>query len=203
MRKFIPRRERDNIAWLNHYVVNLPAVAKLLGTPLTQVTAFQKMLKSLNDSVPEADAARAASKKASDIKQNLKDQCNNAVSDLESMMQTSELYTDAIRKELGTDSTSPAVNAATIKPKLKVRLVGGGVQLRIIKYGAKSVTIYVRLQGEDKFVPLERISGSVYIDKRPLNTPGVAEIRQYQIRVIVGDEEVGYFSDIVTISFGG
>lgn len=203
MRKFIPTRESDNIAWLNHYASKLTTVGVTLGLTEAQVAAFQKLTQSLNVAVPVAADARAASKKANATKDGLRKDCNKMVSDLESIMQTSALYTESARKDLGTDSTAPAFDPATIKPKVVATLTGDGVRLRITKYGAKLAAVYTKLLSEANFAQLTITNGSVYIDKTQLRTPGIAEIRQYQVRIIVDNEETGYYSDIVTISFGG
>lgn len=40
-------------------------------------------------------------------------------------------------------------------------------------------------------------------DQTPLQSPGVAESREYQARAVVGEAEVGLPSDIVQVTFAG
>jgi hypothetical protein len=40
-------------------------------------------------------------------------------------------------------------------------------------------------------------------DTRPLAQPGVAEVREFMARCLVGDDEIGQDSDIVSIAFAG
>ena len=46
-------------------------------------------------------------------------------------------------------------------------------------------------------------TNSPYIDGRPLATPGVAEMREYMARGMMGDEEVGLESLIVSLNYAG
>ena len=106
-------------------------------------------------------------------------------------------------KELQTDYLPDVVDPINYKPTLKAVLDGSGVRLRIGKYGAKLINVYGKLPGEEKFTLLATITRGTWVDKRPLKTIGIAEIRQYMVKGVEDDEEIGFYSDIVTISFGG
>ena len=42
-----------------------------------------------------------------------------------------------------------------------------------------------------------------YYDTRPLAQPGVPEVREYKVRGMVADDEIGQSSDIVSLTFAG
>lgn len=63
--------------------------------------------------------------------------------------------------------------------------------------------IYSRLSGAPEWTRLGMDSSSPYYDTRPLAVPGVAELREYLVRGIGADEEIGQDSNIVAIVFGG
>ena len=58
----------------------------------------------------------------------------------------------------------------------------------------------MRLQGATEWVKLAFDSQSPYIDTTPLAVAGKPEVREYRVRAVVADEEIGEFSDIATMT---
>ncbi len=54
-----------------------------------------------------------------------------------------------------------------------------------------------------QFATLIRSICSLYIDGNPLFQAGVPEVREYMLRGVIADEEIGLDSDIQSIAWGG
>lgn len=96
-----------------------------------------------------------------------------------------------------------AFDPDTFKPKLKVSLVGGRIRLVFTKSGFDAMVIFGRLNGAAEWTRLGIDSSSPYFDTRPLAEPGVAEQREYKVRGLLDDQEIGQDSSIVSILYGG
>jgi len=81
--------------------------------------------------------------------------------------------------------------------------VGGEIRLDWQKKGADAVHIYGRLRGQANWVLLGMDTSSPYIDGRPLAQPNVAEVREYMLRGVVEDVEIGLDSDVLNATWGG
>jgi hypothetical protein len=92
---------------------------------------------------------------------------------------------------------------AAFKSVLKVSIVGGQIRLDFTRSGVGAVVVYARLRGTPDWSRLGQDSSSPYYDTRPLTVPGVAEMREYMVRGLLDDEEIGQDSNIVSILFGG
>ncbi len=64
------------------------------------------------------------------------------------------------------------------------------------------MNIYARPTGTSQWQYLARDNNSPYDDERPLAN-GQPEMREYMAIGVVGDEEVGQPSDIISVVFGG
>jgi hypothetical protein len=88
----------------------------------------------------------------------------------------------------------------TFKPSVKVSFMGGQIKLDFIKSECDSVAVYCRLRGSTTWNRLGTDSSSPYFDTNPLANPAVAEVREYFVRGIIDDVEIGVESDIVHIT---
>ena len=104
--------------------------------------------------------------------------------------------------KLVTTFTKPA--PAAMQPKIKASAQPGHVRLTGSKDYADLVNIYMRRVGTAAWtlVGIRRMKFP-FDDQTPLQTPGVAESREYQARAVVGDAEVGVPSDIVQVTYAG
>ena len=104
---------------------------------------------------------------------------------------------ELLRIEGAEDTTD--LNA--MKPNLTATDLGGGkIQLAYNKYKTNGVNIYSKREGEDDFSFLARSTVSPYVDNRPGANPGKAEIRKYKAVYVLGDNEIGQFSDQINIA---
>ncbi len=88
----------------------------------------------------------------------------------------------------------------TFKPVLKVKIAGGVVRLSFTKEECTAVAIYSRLRGTSEWTSQAVRLNSPFLDLTPLAVPHSPEVREYAARGILRDKEVGFLSDIVTIT---
>lgn len=108
-------------------------------------------------------------------------------------------YTEAVGKDLGiigaveTPETAPKPTfKAVVQPNF-------GVRLDWVKGKLSGVTIQGKRAGDADWVTLGRDNYSPYVDERAPATPGVSEARQYRMRYLLRDDEVGEWSDVVSV----
>jgi hypothetical protein len=56
------------------------------------------------------------------------------------------------------------------------------------------VNVYMRVQGTSVWILLGRDTRSPYIDITPLAHPGTPEVREYRVRGVIDDVEIGNYS---------
>ncbi len=112
-------------------------------------------------------------------------------------------FTAENAQKLRVVGTEPAFDPNVFKPQFKVRVVGGEIRLDWHKDGAEAVHVYSRLRGQANWTLLGMDTSSPYIDGRPVSQPNVAEVREYMLRGVVADEEIGLDSDVLSVTWGG
>ena len=105
--------------------------------------------------------------------------------------------------ELQASAVASEFDPNTYKPEFTVELLGGLITLKFKKKGVDSVAIYARLSGTSGWTKLGTDTSSPHIDGRPLTVPGVPEVREYMLRGMIDDDEIGLESDVVCLTYGG
>ena len=104
--------------------------------------------------------------------------------------------------ELQSSASSSEFDPSTYKPQFTVEVLGGLITLKFKKKGVDGVAIYGRLCGALGWTKLGTDTSSPYIDGRPLAVPGEPEFREYMLRGMIDDDEIGLESDVVCLTFG-
>ncbi len=112
-------------------------------------------------------------------------------------------FTEAIGADLGIIRPESGFDSATFKPVFKVTGQPGTVKIEFTKRETDGVNIYCRLKGQAKFKFVSRDTNSPYEGHTPLAQAGVAEVREYSLRGVINDAEIGQLSDIVSVTYGG
>jgi hypothetical protein len=92
---------------------------------------------------------------------------------------------------------------ATFKPSLKVTVEPGQNRLSFNLAGCDGVKVWYRQRGTLPWFFIGYDSSAPYFDTTPLTAPAVAEVREYKIRGVIDDVEIGLESDIVSAPFAG
>lgn len=109
-------------------------------------------------------------------------------------------YTVNIGEDLGIEGPEHVVDPQTMKPVLKGGLDANRPLIKWNKGDADSIDIYVDRTLNDNYAYLANDSEPDYIDTYPL--PGGAVTATYRYKAIyrIGDEQVGQFSEPLTIT---
>ena len=204
MSRFIPTAEIRLNPWLLNVVIELPAIATRLGMSAAEIKALTDEANLIMKKMGLVANLKVGLQKSIADKDTEKTDGLKMIADALNHLRSHPKFTDADEKALQMNVPTPAKRDYSLyKPVVWAYTDGGLVQLGIIKYGVHALNIYVKKPGDPEFTFLERITLSKYTDKRPLTTPGIAEIRQYMVMGVIADEEIGIQSDIITITFGG
>jgi hypothetical protein len=111
-------------------------------------------------------------------------------------------YNDAIGQDMGIigDEQTP-FDSANFKPKGEGKAQIGYVNIKFEKSQCDSMHIYT--WNGTAFVYLANDTESPYHDTRPLTEPGQPESRQFQLRGVLHDVEIGIPGDTITVTFAG
>jgi len=117
-------------------------------------------------------------------------------------MKKSRGWNDGKGDVLEVNTPAASVDPNTLKPRVEVESKRGRNEIMAKKFGADSLNIYVRRKGEAAFRLLAAKRMRFPLDDdTPSATPGHPEEREYQAVPVIGDEEVGQPSDIVSAVF--
>ena len=115
-----------------------------------------------------------------------------------SNVKTSGGYNIGIGEVLEILTDSATFNPLTYKPVItRITSFGGHNELMTKKRGVTSMNVYWRRKGEEtwRLLAAKRVKFPVQDDNAPA-TPGQAEVREYRVIGVLGDQEVGQPSDI-------
>jgi hypothetical protein len=113
-------------------------------------------------------------------------------------MKTHPGYTEEIGQALGIIGTETAFDPNTYVAELKELILSAPGQVTVTFGKAKGkidgVNVYSRRQGTSPWIFLGRDTQSPYVDTTPLAEAGKPEIREYRIRGVIDDVEIGDYS---------
>jgi len=200
---FIPPAKGDYRAWLLNLKTQITTQGPLFTLPAGEVTATTgactAQIALADAAVAAASALKSALQAEADGKKTTNALLRNKISDWKQM----PLFTPAIAQELRVIGAAAAFDPGAYKPDFKVKIAGGEIRLDWVKKGADAVHIYGRLRGQPGWTLLGMDTSSPYIDGRPLAQANVPETREYKLRGVVQDVEIGLDSDILSITWGG
>ncbi len=115
-------------------------------------------------------------------------------------IQESPALTDIIAEDLGIIVEEGDVYPNTLVPIIKRLLATGEgwVLVEFLKGKAERINIYCKRGNETEFTLIGTDGASPYLDSRD-NLTDAPEKREYKIRIVINDVEVGQFSAVVSI----
>ncbi len=119
-------------------------------------------------------------------------------------IKTNSGYTPEIGADLGVIGSAGSFDPNTYKAEL-ISVDQTGPNLVTVKFGkAKGnidgVHVYSRMQGASEWKFLARDTVPPYVDTTPLAQAGKPEVREYRIRAVINDEEIGDYSDAAQVT---
>lgn len=199
---YIPDGAQNLVTWTTNYLAEIDAIATRIGWPAAQVTALKARLTALKDAAQavldkqnELDVATGQLEMTKDTEvPEIRRDTNN--------LKSTRGFTDGDGRTLNVLTASGEFDPDTYKPPLSAVSMPGRVELTGKKVGVDALNLYSRIKGQSAFtlIAAKRVRFP-FDDTTPPVTAGQPEEREYQAIGVMGDDEVGQPSDIVSAIF--
>jgi hypothetical protein len=200
---FIPHARGDYRAWLLNLKTRIPAIGATLGLAGGVITAIQAACTAqiaLIDAITAAETALQGAQEAETTGRTTTDATlRDAIGDWKRL----GAWTNEIAAELQAVGTATPFDPTAYKPGFKASIQAGEIRLDFKKKGVDGVAVYARLAGQTTWSRIGTDTSSPYIDGRELASAGVAETREYMLRGMIKDDEIGLDSDVARIAWAG
>lgn len=200
---YIPRSEPQLNIWLNNIGKKIGTYGPTLGLTAEEIKLAETRCNETSARITEIEQKKTELQQIIAVKDDLKADGLADIRGFVTRIKAHPGYTEAIGLDLGIIGTS--VDTTVMKGSktvLKAEVLPGRVRISFVKKNFSGVNIYSRLVGAVKWDFLGRDNHSPYDDERPLSN-GQPEKREYMAIGLVGDDEVGLPSDIISVVFGG
>jgi hypothetical protein len=119
------------------------------------------------------------------------------------VIKSSSVYTIADGEDLGLEGVEASMDLDSMKPAIKLVLVSGGhPEVKWMKQGMDGIEIYVD-RGTGTYILLAFDTHPDYMDTAPLPATGATAVWNYKSIYRFGDNQVGLWSDVVSITVTG
>ncbi|HMJ92058.1 MAG TPA: hypothetical protein VK530_19710 [Candidatus Acidoferrum sp.] len=203
MADFIPKNWPAYRAWLFNLKTEIATIGPAIGLTAPQVTAVQTSCQTQIDLIDALTAAEAAFNMAKFQARTGKAGTDTSLREAIRQWKVATGWTEAMAATLAVLSGSTEFDPDTYKPEFTVKVIGGEIRIDWIRKGVQAVHIYCRLRGTTGWTKLALDTNSPYVDGAPLAQPGVPETREYMLRGVMDDQEIGLDSDIQSVTWGG
>jgi hypothetical protein len=199
---YIPTKRAPRRLWLQNLSDQLVTEGPKAGMTAGEATALKTIVDAHIAKMDATDAAQAALDGARETEAQ-----STAIADIRTAvrrLKTNSAYTGSgVEGTLQLRGPESGFEPGTFKPTSKVSISGGQIRIDFTKGEADGVVVYCRLRGSPGWNKLGIDTASPYFDTNPPATPGVPETREYMVRAILDDVEIGQPSDIISLVFGG
>jgi hypothetical protein len=199
---YVPRNEPQLAVWLSNMGKKLSTHGPALGLTAEEINAAVTGCNDTSAKITEIEQKKNDLHHLVAIKDEVRDASLSSLRGLVTRMKAHPGYTEAIGQDLGVIAVTTSADLINNKTTLKADVLPGRVRISFTKKGFTGVNIYSRLEGTAKWIFLARDTNSPYEDNRPLANDQ-PEKREYMAMGVVGDDEVGQPSDILSVLFGG
>ncbi|MCX6352358.1 MAG: hypothetical protein NTX03_10925 [Bacteroidetes bacterium] len=199
---FIPAREAAFRTWLSEFKTNIGTLGVQLGMLPNEVTDTQADCDEMIAAIDFASAQKTAAKNANTTKKQKKVTKTEILRTLAARLKTSPNYTAQHGTTLKIIGVASNVDINTLTIDFTLTAIGNGrVEIEFNKPGGiDGVNVYSRLKGGNGNWTLVALDNySPYVDTRPITSPTAPEIREYALRPVMHDAEVGLLSGIKEI----
>ncbi|MBK7379643.1 MAG: hypothetical protein IPJ03_11650 [Ignavibacteriales bacterium] len=200
---YLPTDMGGKILWLTNFVSKLSVHGAALGVTPAKQTALSTRLTTFQTAVDAAEAAKTTyHSKVADarISQRVVISDLGGARSIVNEIQESPALTDIIAQDLGIIALEGEVDPNTLVPIIKNLLATGEgwVLVNFLKGKAERINIYCRRGAETEFTLIGTDGETPYLDSRE-NLTDAPETREYKIRIVINDVEVGQFSAVFSI----
>ena len=226
---YLPNREADRVTWLNNFASKIGVYATTFGIAPAEVLILKNMSVIYSYIINLMEQSKTYTQDLTQFKNTLSTAppgttlgilpvLSPAVAPpltqsgiftfvggvVKRIKASIAVYTDAIGQDLGIVGDESTFDPLTYQTMLKGVSLPGSNEIIFSKNGVAGINIYsLPVGGTDANVweKLAFDSSSPYNDTRPLAVAGVPENRKYRARGVINDQEIGQWSDILSLTF--
>ena len=199
---YIPDSAKNVRDWTKNYLDEIDAIATRIAWPAASVTALKARLTHLHDAAQTVLDRQNELDNATGMLAHVKGEEVPEIRLDTNNLKTTRGFNDGDARTLDVSTGTSSFDPAAAKPILTADSKRGLVSLMVKKLGADAVNLYSRLTGDASWKLLvAKRTHFPYEDTSPPATAGQPEEREYQAIAVVGDDEVGDPSDIVSAIF--
>ncbi len=224
---FMPSTDSGKADLLNHLTIALPPYANLLNISGEELAILNDDTISFSYTIQSAGDMQACSKSWTAFKNQLRDGASGSMSfpktptaiqpvpsvvnegvvprlsALVGQIKANKNYTDAIGKDLWLIGTAQIIDPSTWKPILSIQNQAGHPIICWTKGRAAAIEIWVDRGDGNNFTHLAINTEPNTTDKYLLPVTGNSQVWKYKAIYLLHDEQVGQWSDVISVSVGG
>jgi hypothetical protein len=203
MADIIPRARALYRAWLVNLSAGVGSRGASFGLTAGQITAIQNTIAAQIALIDAVEAANSALQGAQEAEKTGRTTTDAILREEIADWKRAAGWTAETEAELRVKSSPSDFDPNTYKPEFTLRIVGGEIRIDWKKKGAHGIKVYSRLRGATAWNFESFDMTSPYIDGNPHAQPNVPEVREYMLRGVIDDVEIGLDSDIQSITWAG
>ncbi len=199
---YIPDGTQNLLNWVTNYLQEIDAIATRLNWPPEHVTALKASLNKIKTAAQAVLDLQNDLEAANGLLDQFKDAELPEIRRETNNLKTTRGFNEGDGRTLQVLTLGGELNTDTYQPKLDAVSKPGRVELTAKKSGVDSINLYMRIKGQAAFKLLAgKRARFPFDDTTPPTVPGQPEEREYQAIGVIGDDEVGQPSDIVSAIF--
>lgn len=200
---FIPNNRAERRAWLLNLKSGIETYGPAFGLTAEAIASVQTTCDAQIAKIDKVIEAESKLQAAQEAETNGEAINLVALKEEIAKWKVASGFTSEAGAALKIVSSQKDFNADGWKCEFKVRIVAGEIRIDWKKKGVQGVHIYSRLAGQSAWTLLATDTSSPYIDGRELASPGVPETREYMLRGLINDAEIGLDSDVQSVTWNG
>ena len=191
---YYPSKEGDQIIWMENFKVKIEEHGPELGFDPAEISDLVDACDAIIDAINDAAQKKADAKQATEDKKAAKTTNLEIIRKEVGDLKREDGYTPGIGDDLKVIGEEQTIDQDNESPELETKKVPSGWEISFnLQNFFDGVKIYRKRPGED-FVFLATDTRNPYID-----TDTQVDGTQYYAFYLIGDDEVGQQSDIITI----
>jgi len=224
---FMPTTDSGKADLLNHLTTALPPYANLLNISGEDLNLLNADCTSFRYTLQSANDMQAYSQNWTAYKNQLRDGTSGSaiwpmspavaqpipsavspgvvprLSALVAQIKANKNFTDAIGKDLWLIGATQIIDPSTWKPILSIQNQAGHPIICWTKGHAAAIEIWVDRGDGNSFIHLAINTEPNTTDKCPIPVTGNSQVWKYKAIFLLHDEQVGQWSDVISVSVGG
>ena len=198
---YLPPKDSEYLLWHDKFKTGVTANIATFGLVAGDATAVNADNTDIHAKIASVETTAAVAKQAVADKNTSRRATELRARALAQRIKAHPAYTVALGNLLGIEGPEDSTDLSTAKPTLKGSAKGGGsVEITFNKSKSEGVNIYCLRPGDAASIFLARDTASPYVDNRPLLVAGKPEVREYRAIYVLGDAEIGDFSNELVIT---